>query len=79
MNCCDNPRFELVEDLGHVESVDWDLGTCPSCGSYVLRQWSEYAPLHTYYDKLSPQEGERFRSSQGRNRVTLLKRWYADH
>ena len=25
MQCCDDPKFELVEDLGHVESVDWDL------------------------------------------------------
>lgn len=79
MQCCDDPKFTLVEDLGHAESVDWDLGTCPSCGSYVLRQWSEYSPLSTYYDKLTTEEGTRFRDSRGRERIILLKQWYADH
>lgn len=62
-----------------MESVDWDLGTCLSCGSYLLAQWSEYAPTRTFYDKLSPAEGERLRRSEGRERLSLLKQWYADH
>jgi hypothetical protein len=79
VTCCDDPKFELIEELGHVESVDWDLGRCTSCGSYLLRQWSEYAPLHTYLDKLTEEEGVEFRNSEGRRRVSLLKRWYNDH
>ncbi|HEY0615696.1 MAG TPA: hypothetical protein VGC96_13675 [Candidatus Elarobacter sp.] len=79
MTCCDDQKFSLVEELGHVESVDWDLGTCASCGAYLLRQWSEHAPLHTYVDLLSPEEGAAFRDSEGRARVILLKRWYNDH
>ena len=62
-----------------MESVDWDLGRCTACGSYLLRQWSEYAPNNTYLDKLSEDEGAELGRSQGRERVALLKRWYNDH
>ncbi|MDP9105495.1 MAG: hypothetical protein M3N49_06145 [Candidatus Eremiobacteraeota bacterium] len=79
MHCCDDPKFDLVEELGHTEGVDWDLGTCPSCGSYVLRSWSEHSPLHTFHDKLTPDEGTRFKQSEGRARIVLLKQWYDDH
>jgi hypothetical protein len=79
MTCCDDPKFRLVEELGHVESVDWDLGTCDTCGSYLLRQWSEYAPASVYVDPLTPEEGARFRDTEGRERLSLLKQWYADH
>ncbi|HEY0403803.1 MAG TPA: hypothetical protein VGD09_17430 [Blastococcus sp.] len=79
MICCENPKFRLVEELGHVEAVDWDLGTCESCGSYLLQQWSEHAPLNVYLDPLTPEEGERFRTSAGLERRILLKRYYADH
>jgi hypothetical protein len=79
MTCCGAPTFGLLEDLGHVEAVDWDLGRCTSCGSYLLQQWSEHAPLNVFLDKLSDEEGERFARSRGRERLMLLKRWYADH
>ena len=79
MDCCDEPTFVLSEELGHVESVDWDLGTCTACGSHVLRQWSEYAPLRTFYDKLTAGEAAEFERSEGRGRVLLLRRWYNDH
>jgi hypothetical protein len=79
VKCCDDPKYEQIEELGHVEAVDWDLGRCRSCGAYLLQQWSEHAPLHVYLDKLSEEEGERFRRSEGRDRLVLLKRWYNDH
>jgi hypothetical protein len=79
MDCCDDPKFVETEELGHAESVDWDLGTCTACGSDVLRQWSEYAPARVFYDKLTAQEAAAFARSEGRERVALLKRWYNDH
>jgi hypothetical protein len=79
VTCCDDPKFHLAEELGHVESVDWDLGTCDSCGAGLLRQWSEYAPASVYLDVLTAEEAERFRNTHGRERLFLLKQWYADH
>lgn len=79
VKCCDDPKFKLIEELGHVESVDWDLGRCQSCGSYLLQQWSEHAPLNVYLDRLSEVEGAMFQRSEGRVRVALLKKWYNDH
>ncbi len=79
MTCCRYEDFELLEELGHAESVDWDLGTCKQCGGFLLRQWSEYAPASVYVDKLTPAEGAAFRDSRDRARVMLLKQWYADH
>lgn len=76
---CANPGFEAIEELGHVEAVDWDLGRCPSCGKYFLQQWSEHAPANVYYDELTDAEAEEFRRSEGLTRRSLLKRWYADH
>jgi hypothetical protein len=77
--CCEHPDYKLIEELGHVESVDWDLGRCAACGSYLLAQWSEYAPASTSYDALTQAEGDELKASQGRRRFDLLKRWYADH
>lgn len=79
MTCCRYEDFAFLEELGHVESVDWDLGTCKQCGGYLLRQWSEYAPASVYIDRLTPEEGTAFRDSRDRARLVLLKQWYADH
>ena len=76
---CPNPGFEPIEELGHVEAVDWDLGRCPACGKYFLQQWSEHAPDRVFYDELTEAEADAFRRSEGRARLTLLKQWYADH
>lgn len=79
MRCCDAPAFRLVEELGHVEAVDWDLGTCTSCGAHLLRQWSEHAPTRVFLDPLTGEEAERFRDARGIERRALLRTWYADH
>jgi hypothetical protein len=79
VNCCSYETFELAEELGHVEAVDWDLGRCRTCGSYVLQTWSPHAPDRVFYDRLTAEEGARFAASQGRERVQLLKQWYNDH
>ncbi|HEX3465082.1 MAG TPA: hypothetical protein VHS78_13635 [Candidatus Elarobacter sp.] len=79
MTCCRYEDFQLLEELGHAESVDWDLGTCKRCGSFLLRQWSEHAPASIFVDRLTTEEGTAFRESRGRARIMLLKRWYADH
>jgi hypothetical protein len=71
--------FKLEEELGHVESVDWDLGACAACGAALLRSWSEYAPARVYYAVLTRDEANAFRASRDRERVALLKAWYADH
>jgi hypothetical protein len=79
MEACAHRDFTLEEELGHVESVDWDLVTCGACGAPMLRQWSEYAPATTYYDALTAHEAAALRASRGRERVMLLKAWYAAH
>jgi hypothetical protein len=76
--CCADPTFELIEELGHVEAVDWDLGRCGSCGSYVLRSWSPHAPLRTIYEPLTEQQADQFRTSRGNERLTQLKAWFAE-
>jgi hypothetical protein len=77
--CCENPKYEQIEELGHVESVDWDLGRCTSCGAYLLQQWSEYAPASVFYDKLSAEDGEFLKTAEQRPRLIFLKKWYNDH
>jgi hypothetical protein len=79
MNCCDHPSIAIVEELGHTESVDWDLDQCASCGTYFLRQWSEYAADKVFRDKLTREEGEEFLKSEGRQRILLLKKWFNEH
>jgi len=79
MICCAAPKFKLVEELGHAESVDWDLGKCLSCSAHLLRQWSEYAADKVFYDKLSDEEANAFLKSQGWERKSLLKKWYNDN
>jgi hypothetical protein len=79
MICCAAPKFKLVAELGHAEAVDWDLGQCLSCGARLLRQWSEYAADKVFYDKLSEDQANAFLKSEGAQRKSLLKRWYADN
>ena len=78
MECCSDPKVELIEELGHVEGVDWDLGRCKSCGSSVLHQWSVHRPTLIFNDKLTAEEYERFHRSRDDERRSLLKAWYAD-
>jgi hypothetical protein len=79
MERCSHDEFALEEELGHVESVDWDLGSCRACGTPLLRQWSEYAPASVSYDALSDDDASALRASRDRERVMLLKAWYAAH
>ncbi len=79
MICCASPKFKLEEELGHTEGVDWDLGKCLTCGAYLLRQWSVYAPDRIFYDKLSDDEANTFLKSEGVKRKSLLKQWYEDN
>jgi hypothetical protein len=76
MSCCSHPMFGLVEELGHAESVDFDLVQCATCHAYCLRQWSEHAPDRTFYDRLTRDEAQRFRQLQGRERKALLRAWF---
>jgi len=78
-SCCQKPIFQLIEELGHTESVDWDLGRCGVCGSHLLRQWSEYAPGQISCDKLSEETAAKFAASSGAARRALLKDWYNSH
>ncbi len=68
-----------IEDLGHAESVDWDLKRCNACGTYLLSQSSEYENSGVYMTKLSDDEAARFLNSSGRERIQLLKDWYNAH
>ena len=79
MSCCGDSKCVLVEELGHVEGVDWDLVQCMSCGAHFLRQWSVYAPTKAFYDRLTQEEVTGFRQSQGRERKQLLRDWYNEH
>ena len=79
MPCCENPKYRVVEDLGHAESVDWDLKQCSSCGTCFLQESSEYEGAGVYLTKLTDEQARQFRESQGRDRINLLKKWYNEH
>lgn len=79
MNCCEHPLFRLVEELGHAESIDWDLGKCANCGAYHLRTWSEYRPDALFYYRITDDHAQRFRSSEGRERIEMLKQFFAEN
>jgi uncharacterized protein with PIN domain len=68
-----------IEDLGHAESVDWDLKRCNACGTYLLVESSESENAGVYVTKLSDGEAARFLNSKGRERIKLLKDWYNAH
>ncbi len=79
MDCCSNPKFRLVKELGHAESVDFDLVRCESCGAFAMRSWSEHRPDSIFYEAMASEEGSELRASEGRERKALLKRWFDDH
>lgn len=79
MECCSNPKLKLIEELGHAESVDFDLMQCTSCGSYRMRSWSEYRSDMLFYEAMTPDEAAEFRASQGLSRKQLLKDWFNSH
>ncbi|PYP92891.1 MAG: hypothetical protein DMG65_02570 [Candidatus Angelobacter sp. Gp1-AA117] len=79
MACCESPKYKLVEELGHAESVDWDLKQCLSCGAYYLQESSEYEGAGVYFTRLTDEQAKNFRHSQGRDRINLLKQWYNEH
>ena len=79
MPCCENQKYRVVEELGHAESVDWDLLQCVSCSAYFLQESSEYEGTGVYLTRLTDEQAKQFRNSQGRDRINLLKKWYNDH
>jgi hypothetical protein len=79
MICCENPRFQQIEELGHAESVDWDLKQYLGCGSYILQESSEAENAGVYCTLLREEQARQFRQSQGRERMELLKKWYNEH
>ena len=79
MYCCANREFRVVEELGHAESVDFDLVQCASCGAFSMRTWSEHRPERIFYEAMTTEEAASLRASEGRDRKALLKRWFDDH
>jgi hypothetical protein len=79
MICCENPKLKHIEDLGHAESVDWDLERCLACGSYVLQESSERENAGVYCRRLTDEQAKQFQQSHGRDRINLLKKWYNEH
>jgi len=75
--CCEALRFEPIEELGHAHASDWDLGRCVSCGSLVLRQWSEQQPGYAFYHRVTADESAALRNAGGPERGVMLKRWCA--
>ena len=79
MECCANPKLKLIEELGHAESVDFDLMQCTSCGGFRMRTWSEHRPDRVFYEGMSPDQAAQLRASQGLDRKRLLKDWFNSH
>lgn len=79
MDCCPNRSFRLLEELGHAESVDFDLVQCSSCGAHVMRTWSEHRPDMVFNEPMTGAQATEFRASEGLERRRLLKRWFDEH
>ncbi len=73
--CCPDCTFQLIEELGKVESIEWDLGRCAACGSFLMRSWCVHPPHHGYRDKISDDQAHGFQNSSGRERLQMLKDW----
>ena len=72
--CCSKQEWEPVADLGHTAGVDFDLGRCKNCGTYLMAVF--YVNSITY-NVLSKQEAERFLKLQGSPELKKsLKRWF---
>jgi hypothetical protein len=72
--CCSEREWEPVADLGHTAGVDFDLGRCKNCGTYLMAVF--YVNSITY-NVLSKQQGERFLRLQGSPELKRsLKRWF---
>ncbi len=79
MDCCADPKFKLVEELGHAEGVDFDLVQCASCGAFAMRSWSEHRPDRVFYEAMTSQEAAALRLSKDGQRKNLLKQWFNQH
>jgi len=79
MECCANPKLKLIEELGHAESVDFDLVQCTSCGAYRMRSWSEHRPDQVFYEPMTPADAGQLMASQDLDRKRLLKDWFNSH
>ena len=71
--CCSEMEWEAVADLGHTAGVDFDLGRCKNCGTYLMAVF--YVNSITY-NVLSDQQAKRFLKLQGSDTLKkALKRW----
>ena len=72
--CCSEQEWEPVADLGHTAGVDFDLGRCKNCGTYLM---AVFYVNSTTYNVLSKQQGERFLKLQGSPELKKsLRQWF---
>ena len=71
--CCSEQEWEPVADLGHTAGVDFDLGRCKNCGTYLM---AVFYVSSTTYNVLSEQQAERFLRLRGSPVLRkALRRW----
>ena len=72
--CCSKQEWEPVADLGHTAGVDFDLGRCKNCGTYLMAVFYVNSVTHNV---LSKQAAERFLGLQGSEKLKkALRRWF---
>ena len=72
--CCDELEWEAVADLGHTAGVDFDLGRCKNCGTYLM---AVFYVVSTTYNVLSKEEAEEFLQLQESPKLkAALRRWF---
>ena len=63
--CCSEQEWEPVADLGHAAGVDFDLGRCKNCGTYLMGMFHVSSTTYNvlsnmFFLRLTGNKGERY-------------------
>jgi hypothetical protein len=74
--CCDNLKWEFIQDAHHARGCEFTYGKCVSCGSPLIHLYHVATNDAGYYEAVSEKFISEMLKYQGAELKQFMKQWY---
>lgn len=76
--CCDDLKWEFIQDAHHARGCEFTYGKCAHCGSHLIHMFHTAAVNDGYYEIVSQDFITQMMKLEGAELKQYMKQWYDD-
>ncbi|HOP23128.1 MAG TPA: hypothetical protein PK055_02695 [Gammaproteobacteria bacterium] len=74
--CCDNIKWQFIQDAGHARGCEFTYGKCTNCGADLIHLFHTIGNDDGYYQIVSPEFISQMQSLESNELKQFMKNWY---